>query len=194
MNGVTDLLAVLSFFGQQCNVAECSACGASPYCGAEPGCDPMVPPEPVVAQLTFAVDISLLGDTGSRQRRQFEGGFVSDMAAALGIPSGSILVLAVSAGSVRVDFAILPDANFQAVDGGGGQYAYDPADKLVALVQLVADPASSLMTGTTFAALGAPLNVPTMIPAASQGASEKLATDTDAPLHALSATPSTDVY
>jgi hypothetical protein len=93
------------------------------------------------------------------------------MASALEVPASSIVVLAVGAGSVRIDFAILPDANFVPTDGGGGQYAFDPADKLTALAQMVSDDSSYLFANSpTFQALGASTTIPVALPAASQNA------------------------
>ena len=161
------------WMGEMCDERPaCGVCGADVYCGPDVGCDPAVPPEPVLVQLVFPGDIASLGDADSREMRQFTTGFASDMAAALEIPPANIMVLSVTGGSINVDFAILPDANYQVVEGSAGQYAYDPADKLAALVQLVADSNSTLMHTGTFSTLGAPTNVPAAIPAASQGTCE----------------------
>jgi hypothetical protein len=98
------------------------------------------------------------------------------MSTALGINAESIVVIGITGGSVTIQFAILPDANFQLVDGTDGQFAFDPADKLTQLAAMVADPGSDLYTkeGSKFIELGQPINTPAAIPAASQGASGEL--------------------
>jgi hypothetical protein len=144
----------------------CGVCGAPGYCGPNAGCDPTVPPEPVVAQLSFAATTESVGEDGSFARQQFERGFASDMAFALSVDPSYIIVLSISPGNVVIDFAILPDANFQVstVEGRDGGYAYDPADKLVQLTAMLSDTSAP----PVFADLGAPINTPVAIPAEQQ--------------------------
>ena len=154
----------------------CSFCGADSYCGQQPNCDPSDPPDPVIAELTFEVAIETVGEEGSGARARFESDFANDISTALGISAESIVVIGITGGSVTIQFAILPDANFQLVDGTDGQFAFDPADKLTQLAAMVADPGSDLYTkeGSKFLELGQPINTPAAIPAASQGTSGEL--------------------
>ena len=145
----------------------CSFCGADSYCGLEPHCDPSDPPEPVIAEVTFGVDIASVGLEGTADRAAFESNFANEMSSALDISAESIVVLSIAPGSITIEFAIVPDSNFQMVDGADGQFAFDPAEKLVQLAAMLADPQSELRAeGSTFAALGAPVSHPVAIPSA----------------------------
>jgi hypothetical protein len=146
--------------GDMCNEPPaCGVCGAIGYCGPNDMCDPTVPPEPVVAQLTFEMPIESVPEEGSFARQAFENGFARDLATSLDMDASNIIILSISGGSVIIDFAILPNANFQvsAEDGQDGQYEYDPAAKLLDL--------AAMATSNTlvFSDLGAPTNVPAAI-------------------------------
>ncbi len=117
----------------------CAVCGATPYCGLTPNCDPLIPPEPVISDLTFNVDID-----PAELGPQFEQSFARDLGRALEVPADSIIVLSISGGSITVRFAIVPEANFNSTGTGG--YSYDPSDKLAALQAMVQDPNSVLFT------------------------------------------------
>jgi hypothetical protein len=144
----------------------CSFCGADEYCGLEPNCDPSDPPVAVVAELTFPVDIESVGAEGTETRARFESDFADDVSTALGISAENIIVISITGGSITIEFAIVPDSNFQIVDGGDGQFAFDPAERLTQLAAMVDDPESALYTteGSTFAELGEPTNTPVAIP------------------------------
>ena len=96
------------------------------------------------------------------------------MSAALGI-SESIVVISITGGSITIEFAIVPDSNFQVVDGSDGQFAFDPAEKLIELAAMVDNPESELYTaeGSKFADLGLPTNTPVALPTASLDESGK---------------------
>ena len=131
----------------------CAVCGAVPYCGTTPNCDPLVPPDPVVAELIFDVDIDSLN------LPQFEQGFSQELARALEVPANSIIVLSVSGGSIAVRFSIVPEANFNSTGTGG--YSYDPRDKLADLQAMIQSADSVLFTdprSRVFSNLGPPLN------------------------------------
>jgi hypothetical protein len=128
------------WIGDMCDtLPQCAVCGATPYCGVTPNCDPLIPPDPVISELTFNVDIDP-ADLGPR----FERGFARDLGRALEVPADSIIVLSISGGSITVRFAIVPEANFNSTGTGG--YSYDPRDKLAALQVMVQDPDSVLFT------------------------------------------------
>ena len=123
------------WLGDTCEEAPpCSVCGADPYCGLQEGCDPSTPPEPVVAEFAFNADLPAEDIApGSPARAQFEQAFATDLSNALNIPADNIVVISINGGSTIVKFAILPDANYQTVEGGTGQYAFLPAEKLAEL-------------------------------------------------------------
>lgn len=141
----------------------CSYCGAQAYCGLEAGCDPAIPPEPVVAVLSFGSNIEAADIApGSQARAQFEAAFAADVATALNIPAENIVVLSIDGGSITVQFAILPDANFQRVDGSVGQYAFLPEAKLQELAEKAAQP-GLFATLSEVANVGEVVSVPTVI-------------------------------
>jgi hypothetical protein len=134
--------------GASCEDAPaCSACGSDDYCGAEAGCDPNVPPEPVVAELIFSADVeSAMLEPGSQARAQFENSLATDISSALGISPANIIIISLNGGSLAVKFAIVPDANFQQVEGSADTsgYAFQPAELLDDLAAMVADDTSTL--------------------------------------------------
>ena len=129
--------------GAMCDtLPDCGVCGAANYCGPNPGCDPAIPPEPAVAVIGF--DVSAEQALELIDSPTFDVQFSRDMERALEIAQGSIVVLNKVGGSLLVTFAILPNAQFNSTGSGG--YAYSPADKLTALTEMQADPASDLYT------------------------------------------------
>jgi hypothetical protein len=143
------------WIGDMCDTEPpCAVCGAVPYCGSSPNCDPLVPPEPVVAELSFNVDID-----PAELGPQFEQGFSQDLGRALEVPANSIIVLSISGGSITVRFSIVPEANFNSTGSGG--YSYDPNDKLADLQAMIQSPDSVLFTdprSRVFANLGVPIS------------------------------------
>ena len=91
--------------------------------------------------------------------------FAENVGSALNIPPGNVIVISIDPSSIKVTFSILPDSNFQVVDGSDGQFSYDPADKLLQLASLAANSTSALYsTGSKFSELGEPLTTPVAIP------------------------------
>jgi len=99
-----------------CTVGVC-ADGYHPYERDLQQCRPIQEPSPpqdttkeVVkkVRIKLAIDISTIAP-GSPAREQFEQDFSNDVAARLGINASRIIINAISAGSVIVDFSIRPD-------------------------------------------------------------------------------------
>eukprot|EP01048_Picozoa_sp_COSAG05_P022472 COSAG05_NODE_4509_length_1483_cov_12.553468_2_plen_322_part_01 len=78
---------------------------------------PPAPPAPATlsSSLTLPMELAAIAP-GTSARGAFEAGFRSDVAAALGVSMERIVILAISAGSVVVDFAVTPPP-FAAANG-----------------------------------------------------------------------------
>jgi Ca2+-binding EF-hand superfamily protein len=93
----------------------CSALdGATTPCFAGEGDCPEPPPPPpansVVASLSLNTDLATIQE-GTEERRLFEEQFKGDVAGLVGVGVDRIVVTSIAAGSIVVDFLILPDGS-----------------------------------------------------------------------------------
>ena len=68
-----------------------------------------LPDNTITAAITLDVDIATIGAAGSSTYTVFAADFAAGMGSVLGVDSDRIIVNSVTAGSVSVDFSVLPD-------------------------------------------------------------------------------------
>ena len=94
----------------------------------------------VQAAVVLDMDFSKVGQPGSYERRKFESSLHSDLCQSLGVRRDLVEIRGLSAGSVKVNFRILPDeANLQALS---------PSEHRETFLKLVKDEYSALYEGS----------------------------------------------